>query len=440
MRIALWPRFLIIFIFVASKSYAAEYIVSETTAAEDVSEADETLGSMFEEKQDVIDEERLNRRNFFKDSTTAFNFRGYQFERNNFDLSENYAISYGGELSFRSGTIKDTFTLGGSLYTTQPFDAPLDKDGTGLLAPGQQSITVLGQGYLNFRTKRYDINIGRSSFSLPYVNRDDSRMIPNTFEAVSIARHTKVFDLGVAYLDKIKQKDSEEFIPMSTAASAASLESGLAMAVGRYNFPSGMAFGAQYFRNFDVFDTLYSESTWNTRIFSDRAGLKLSAQLTLQNSVGKEAAGKLDAESVGVKAATSFAHAVLNYSYVQNGDGSRIVSPFGGRPVYNSMMLSDFDRAGEKSHRLGFSYKFTRFGLTDLSMIYNFVTSRNAVIREVDIMLPKQQEQNITLDYRSSSGPFKGLWVRLRYAEAASDDIASTRDNFRLIVNYKLDI
>ena len=48
---------------------------------------------------------------------------------------------------YRSGWLWDTFAMGAVGYTSQPLYAPSDKDGTTLLAPGQEGITVLGQAY-----------------------------------------------------------------------------------------------------------------------------------------------------------------------------------------------------------------------------------------------------------------------------------------------------
>ena len=50
-------------------------------------------------------------------------------------------------MAFRSGLIGDMFGVHSAGYTSQPIFAPPDEDGTKLLAPGQNSIGVLGQVY-----------------------------------------------------------------------------------------------------------------------------------------------------------------------------------------------------------------------------------------------------------------------------------------------------
>ena len=73
--------------------------------------------------------------------------------------------------------------MGAVGYTSQPLYAPDDKDGTTLLAPGQEGITVLGQAYGQLRYRDYALLTGyRQMVDDGYVNRQDNRMLPNTFE------------------------------------------------------------------------------------------------------------------------------------------------------------------------------------------------------------------------------------------------------------------
>jgi len=60
-----------------------------------------------------------------------------------------------------------------------------------LLEPGQQSFTVLGEAYMEVRlTDWSNARAGRTAINLPYLNRNDSRMVPNTFEAYTLIKKT----------------------------------------------------------------------------------------------------------------------------------------------------------------------------------------------------------------------------------------------------------
>jgi hypothetical protein len=60
----------------------------------------------------------------------------------------------------QSGWLLDTFRVGATGYTSQPAYAPADRDGTGLLGPGQSSIVVLGQAYAQLKYEDYALLTG----------------------------------------------------------------------------------------------------------------------------------------------------------------------------------------------------------------------------------------------------------------------------------------
>ena len=62
-------------------------------------------------------------------------------------------------------------------------------DQAGLLREGQEGYTVAGQGYLEMRYgDGHTLKLFRQIVDLPYVNRAFTRMTPNTFESITLAR------------------------------------------------------------------------------------------------------------------------------------------------------------------------------------------------------------------------------------------------------------
>ena len=111
-------------------------------------------------------------------------------------------------------------------YTSQPVYGPEDRDGSGLLQPGQGGYTVLGQAYAEVKfTDRIFGAVGLKEYNTPYVNKNDTRMTPNTFEGASFygtAGGTEggkdgipAWRFGAAYLSKIKEDTAEDFVWMS---------------------------------------------------------------------------------------------------------------------------------------------------------------------------------------------------------------------------------
>ena len=118
---------------------------------------------------------------FFRDSLLQYVARTYYLTRDNSDGSKSQAWAAGGWLAFRSGLIGDVFGVHLAGYTSQPIFAPPDEGGTRLLAPGQNSIGVLGQVYGRVQIGDQEIRGGRQLVDTPLINPQDNRMVPNTF-------------------------------------------------------------------------------------------------------------------------------------------------------------------------------------------------------------------------------------------------------------------
>ena len=171
----------------------AEYIGVEDTAPTSADEIESPLDNLIQEfERDPwvvfpgIDEWRQSRGPFFRDSQLAFNFRSYDFEAAQSDGSEQQAWVGGGEIAFRSGKWRDLLIVGTSLYGSYEIDSNVDAGGTGLLKQDGSNISVLGQAYLEVHWKGLRGRFYRQALNLPYINRLDSRQIPNTFESYGI--------------------------------------------------------------------------------------------------------------------------------------------------------------------------------------------------------------------------------------------------------------
>ena len=164
-------------------------------------------------------------------------------------------------------------------------------------------------------------------------------------------------------------------------------------------------------------------------------GLLLSAQYTDQQSIGDDLDGDFDTRIWGVNLATSFLGVVARAAYTSTANNAGIRSPWGGKPHYISIIIDDFDRAGEAAWLVGLSGDFNLFGDSNFTGIINYArgdtpdSGRNAS--------PDQSELDITLDYRFSEGLLDGLWIRLRGAWLNRDDDNDERD-LRAILNYEI--
>src|SRR5262249_60773499 len=109
------------------------------------------------------------------------------FNREKPDGSENEAWAFGGWISYKSGWLLDTFSMGATLYGSAPLYAPSDKDGTLLLKPGQEGYYVPGEAYGALRHKENAILTGyRQLVDQTYINPQDNRMTPYTFQPLTL--------------------------------------------------------------------------------------------------------------------------------------------------------------------------------------------------------------------------------------------------------------
>ena len=414
-----------------------EYLTNETTAAESVTELESSLTQ-------IISPERLQRAGlwrlpdtgpFLNDSQTTFRFRGYDFERTDgFGTTLSQAFTMGGELGFESGRWKDKLSIAASWYTSQGVNAPEDLGGTGLLGPGQSDISVIGRAFVRLDFGSLRARFYRQDFMMPYINRQDSRMVPNTHEAYGVAWVGEKLSYLGGQVTKIKRRTSEEFIPMAQAAGVAGGTAGTTIAGLRYT-TAGVEVGGLIAYTHNAFNIAYGEANW-ARTISDNLAVKLSAQYTDQRSVGRQDLGNFSTHVWGVRLGGSFRNGSFTLAYTKTDEGAVIRSPFGGRPGFNSMMILNFERAGEEARRISLSYHFGRVGLPGLSLQTNFGRGRNAIDAITGLPLSDDKEDDVTIDYRPQQGKLEGLWIRLRTADVSRMDAATDRNDVRLIINY----
>jgi outer membrane porin, OprD family len=123
---------------------------------------------------------------FFRDSLMQIVARSYYLTRDNFDGSRSRAWAGGGWLAYRSGLIGDIFGAHAALYVSEPLFAPTNEGGTKLLSPEQGPLSMLGQAYARVKIFDQEFRGGRQLVDALLINPQDSRMVPNTFEGVTL--------------------------------------------------------------------------------------------------------------------------------------------------------------------------------------------------------------------------------------------------------------
>jgi imipenem/basic amino acid-specific outer membrane pore len=182
-------------------------------------------------------------------------------------------------------------------------------------------------------------------------------------------------------------------------------------------------------------------------------GQSLNFDLNAYNtkSQGQELSGKVDnklwslatAYSLGAHRFTvAYQRSTGATPYAYGVDGSDAVY------VANSIQMSDFDGAQERSWQGRYDLNMASYGIPGLSFMTRYVYGDN--IRTTEGPEGRERELNVEVKYVMQDGPAKDLSFRVRAAyfrandayitAANNNDVGPSNDDIRLIINYPLNI
>jgi hypothetical protein len=407
------------------------------------------------------------RREAFKDTKFELNFRTYYFDRSDFSGAEKQAWAIGGWVGVKTGYFLDHIAFGATLYTSNPIYAPDDRDGTTLLAPGQNGYTILGEWYAEIRIiDNLTISVGAKGYDTPFINRNDTRMTPNTFEAVVLQGRVKLGEssdaadtsqdgaglskdgkevaasapnpapdvatikYGLGYFDKIKERNDSEFVSMAIDAGA-HVERGV-WAAGALYEKGKFNIGAIDYYSQDIINIAYAQTGFELPLADDWR-LRFAGQYVDQASVGdNELQGhSFSGHQVGLKVELPIKKALFTAAFTHAWGNANLQNPWSGYPGYTSVQVQDFNRAGESAFLLRAGYDFP--WVEGLSAYGLAVFGTDPDSRT----LYRQNEFDANLQYAPTKSVLKGLSVRLRYGvvQQFGGDVHNLTD-FRTIVNY----
>ena len=363
--------------------------------------------------------------------------RTFYLDRDKFDDSQSEAWAAGGWVGLKTGYFRNRFALGATGYLSMPVYAPDDKDGTLLLQPGQDGYAVIGELYADVRiTDQVHANLGRKTYDTPYINRNDTRMSPNTFEAYTIsglhggADGAAEWRWGAGYFDEIKERNADDFVSMSRDAGA-SVDRGVYAAGGNYR-KGDFSLGAINYYSDDIINIFYTEARYAVPL-SEKTRLQFAAQYTDQQSVGDDLLNGTDfsADQYGLKGELAWGPSLFSVAWTSTGDGASMQSPWSGYPGYTSVQVEDFNRSGEDAWMLRAAYNFQ--GVPGLSTYALYVNGNDP---DGDTTYAKD-EVDFNLQWAAPPGKWQGLALRFRYAVVDQDDPDSSNlTDLRLIVDY----
>jgi hypothetical protein len=382
------------------------------------------------------------RRKAWEDTTWTVQLRTYYLDRDKYDDSQSEAWALGGSAGFKTGYFRDRFALGGTVYTSQKLYGPEDKDGTLLLANGQESYTMLGELYGEILVSDdVKVTLGARAFDTPYVSRNDSRMTPNTFIAAAVqglsgegTDESPEWRWGAAYFDEIKPRNENQFFSMSEAAGA---EEGVDRGVfsAGLNYKRGKwSLGAINYYSADIINIFYTEGKYTIPL-ANETSWSFALQYSDQQSVGDELLDgtEFDAHQWGGKTELSAGPALLTLAYTSTDGDTNMRAPWSHYPGYTSVQVEDFNRAGEDAWMIRAGFDLSEQHGLSVYGLYVGGSKPDATTAYA------RGESDFNFQWKPPEGKLQGLMVRLRYAyvqQNAPGD--SDLTDLRVMVYYDL--
>lgn len=427
---------------------------SPSSATNSTEQGQTPLSDSFDFRQFQLE----TRHKALEDTKFEFDLRTFYFNREGFDGARKEAWAIGGWAGIKTGYFLDHFAFGVTGYTSQPLYAPDDRDGTLLLKPGQNGYSVLGEAYAEIKiVDDMILSIGRKAFDTPFINKNDTRMTPNTFEAIVLQGRIVVENLppaeptskdakdaptpaptpkpasikyGFGYFEEIKNRNSDQFISMSEAAGAP-VDHGV-LAAGAIFEKGKFSLGAIDYYNEDVINIAYGEMKGEVPLGSIKP--RWAVQFVDQRSVGDEVlqAGGFSVRQFGLKVELPVWNFLFTAAFTDASNGNaNLRAPWSGYPGYTSVQVQDFNRAGESAFlfRIGYDVPWVP-GLSAYALgVWGGDPADPSQFR--------QDEYDVNLQWAPPKGVLKGLSVRFRYAvvQQHGGNVQDLTD-LRGIVNY----
>jgi hypothetical protein len=375
---------------------------------------------------------------FLADTQFYLRYRSYYFHRDRTSGNISEAWAMGGSLYYHSGWLKDFLAAEVEGFTSQPIVAPDNRPGTLLLRePNQNGYTVLGVANGKLRYRDFMLTGYRQKLHLPYLNQQDSRMTPNTFEAAKFSKEEGPLRFAAGYAWKFKRRNGNDFVSFSRELGVSQTR-GAAFGSLLWEVNEDLHLGASGFVVPDLLANVYAEIDHDFAL-SDTVDLRLEAQFTHQHTIGKELipGPGFDTWNFGLRTSAGWRGAILQLAFAITGDERRIESFYGSNPSYIGLMQRTFNQADEKALLVSLSYNFAEFGVEDLSVIANFAQGWDGVVAG---QRGDAREIDFTIDYRIGSGRLESLWLRLRGSWLDEKIAPHNGTDFRVILRYELPV
>ncbi|HZJ94121.1 MAG TPA: OprD family porin [Thiopseudomonas sp.] len=278
------------------------------------------------------------------------------------------------------------------------------------------------------------LTVGTHEPVLPIAFRNDTRMLPQTFQGGQLqSKDIENLTLTAGQFQKVRLRDSTNYENMtmfSDGSTRGVASNKFNYGGASYNFMPGLT-GTYFYA--ELKDN-YSQHHANLQFLTDLTSeLKFKTDLRYFKSSDK---GKTNVDNRLASGMFSLGYAGHWLGLGYQDSSGKTGTPFlgGGTDPWtmNTLTYHHFLRAKEDSWQVRYNYDFANIGVPGLNLMARYVRGDNFKINGQNA---KEWERDIDLGYTIQSGPFKDLGLLVRNVMYRGSKTTNIDEN-RVIVNY----
>ena len=294
---------------------------------------------------------------------------------------DTHATSIGGQLKYETAKFHH-ISLAVSAFVSQKMAALSGDQEKGELNPDffdadGNSFVYLGEAYAHYGYKQFDLRIGRQKIDTPLNDRDDIRMLPNTFEALMAGYGgIKDFVFAGGYIRRWAGFDSgsdiSRFKTVPGTIDATGEEGEGVFLLGVMNESLEETEIQAWYYDFDKqADVFYLDAVYGTEYDS---GLGVEAGVQFGNYQEKSSS-RIEGDVYGGVLGLGIAGVSLGAAFndVDTNRGKSIILGYGGGPYFTSMEEMTIDAINDtRAYVFSVEVDFSRRMLEGLSLAYAY--------------------------------------------------------------------
>lgn len=279
-----------------------------------------------------------------------------------------------------------------------------------------------------------ELTVGTHEPLLPIAYRNDTRMLPQTFQGGQVvSKDIEHLTLTAGQFQKVRLRDSTNYENMymfSDGAKGGVDSNKFNYAGANYELIPGLT-GTYFYA--ELKDN-YSQHHANLQFLTDLTSeLKFKADLRYFDSSNK---GNTTVDNLLASGMFSLGYAGHWLGLGYQDSSGKTGTPFlgGGTDPWtmNTLTYHHFLRAKEDSWQVRYDYNFAQIGVPGLNLMARYVRGDNF---KVDGQSAKEWERDIDIGYTIQSGPLKDLGLLVRNVMYRGSHTTNVDEN-RVIVNY----